>query len=441
MAPAQGQPSTIAANGGTAKVVLDEQGSGITTANYKIAVKGRTVGAHPWQGRRSRSTSARGFRPGPGAAASNAIGATASDALSGIAVSFVQGAAWMFQLTSSALVSNSDAAAVQAMWVVSNYDTMWALAIVLMLLLLFVAVIEYVANADGAGLIRLIWSDIPMAVLLTVFTLTLISTTLIVADELTAFVSAGNATQVSSYITTLESVMKKANQPSDIGDALLALFVGAAVAIGSGVMWVEMLLRSVGLGLVAIFLPLAWAGRVWPKTRRWAVRAGEVMLALILFKPVMVGVFYMGVAALANGTLPGGLEPRDGGHSPSFSDPGTLFAGAMLICLAAFCPTLLMSLIPVGEMAARNAIAGVAARRAANRVESTAHNHYRLASQAVGNTAGVAARHGMRGVRGMLAPVGRAAGATAGYGRGCGGLSSGSRPERRPDYRPRAEGQ
>ena len=213
------------------------------------------------------------------------------------------------------------------MWVVSNYDTMWALAIVLMLLLLFVAVIEYVANADGAGLIRLIWSDIPMAVLLTVFTLTLISTTLIVADELTAFVSAGNATQVSSYITTLESVMKKANQPSDIGDALLALFVGAAVAVGSGVMWVEMLLRSVGLGLVAIFLPLAWAGRVWPKTRRWAVRAGEVMLALILFKPVMVGVFYMGVAALANGTLPGVSNPGNGGQLSVLQRPGNAVRG------------------------------------------------------------------------------------------------------------------
>ena len=141
------------------------------------------------------------------------------------------------------------------------------------------------------------------------------------------------------------------------------------------------------------------------------------MLALILFKPVMVGVFYMGVAALANGTLPGVSNPGTAVTSPSFSDPGTLFAGAMLICLAAFCPTLLMSLIPLGEMAARNAIAGVAARRAANRVESTAHNHYRLASQAVGNTAGAAARHGTRGVRSMLAPVGRAAGATGGYGR------------------------
>lgn len=264
-----------------------------------------------------------------------------------------------------------------------------------------------------------------MAVLLTVFTLTLISTTLIVADELTAFVSAGNATQVSSYISSLESVMKKANQPSDIGDALLALFIGAAVALGSGVMWVEMLFRSVGLGLVAIFLPLAWAGRVWPKTRRWAVRAGEVMLALILFKPVMVGVFYMGVAALANGALPGVSNPGTAVSSPSFTDPGTLFAGAMLICLAAFCPTLLMSLIPLGEMAARNAIAGVAARRAANKVQSTAHNHYRLASQAVGNTAGTAARQGMGGVRSMLAPVGRAARATAGYGRDVAGYQAG----------------
>ena len=188
------QPSTIAPNGGTSKVMIDEQGSGVATANYKIAVRGSSGTSTPLAGSPFSIDVCQGVQTGPGAAASNAIGATASDALSGIAVSFVQGAAWMFQLTSSALVSNSDAAAVQAMWVVSNYDTMWALAIVLMLLLLFIAVIEYVANADGAGLIRLVWSDIPMAVLLTVFTLTLISTTLIVADELTAFVSAGNAT-------------------------------------------------------------------------------------------------------------------------------------------------------------------------------------------------------------------------------------------------------
>ena len=45
-------------------------------------------------------------------------------------------------------------------------------------------------------------------------------------------------------------------------------------------------------------LPLAFAALVWPARRIWAIRAVEVLVALILSKFVIVAVLSLGGAAL-----------------------------------------------------------------------------------------------------------------------------------------------
>jgi hypothetical protein len=109
--------------------------------------------------------------------------------------------------------------------------------------------------------------------------------------------------------------------------------IGAAFAL-----WVELLLREAAVYVIVLMLPLAFAALVWPTRRIWAVRAVEILVALILSKFAIVAVLSLGGAALDAGTGHGGIAQ--------------LMAGAVLILLAAFSPWALLRLVPMAEVAA-----------------------------------------------------------------------------------------
>jgi hypothetical protein len=86
--------------------------------------------------------------------------------------------------------------------------------------------------------------------------------------------------------------------------------------------------------VIVLMLPLGFAAFVWPARRIWAIRAVELLVALILSKFAIVAVLSLGGAAVSSaGNLTG------------------LMAGAVLIMLAAFSPWALLRLIPLAEVA------------------------------------------------------------------------------------------
>ena len=99
-------------------------------------------------------------------------------------------------------------------------------------------------------------------------------------------------------------------------------------------LWVELLLREAAVYVIVLMLPLGFAAFVWPARRIWAIRAVELLVALILSKFAIVAVLSLGGAAVSSaGNLTG------------------LMAGAVLIMLAAFSPWALLRLIPLAEVA------------------------------------------------------------------------------------------
>jgi hypothetical protein len=75
---------------------------------------------------------------------------------------------------------------------------------------------------------------------------------------------------------------------------------------------------------------------VWPARRIWAVRAVELLVALILSKFAIVAVLSLGGAALGHTLVPG-LQ--------------SLVAGTALVLLAAFSPWAMLRLLPLHELA------------------------------------------------------------------------------------------
>ena len=102
-------------------------------------------------------------------------------------------------------------------------------------------------------------------------------------------------------------------------------------------LWIELLMREAAVYVIVLMLPLAFAAMVWPARRIWAIRAVELLVALILSKFAIVAVLSLGGAAISAGAAGGSITG--------------VMAGAVLIMLAAFSPWALLRLIPLTELA------------------------------------------------------------------------------------------
>jgi hypothetical protein len=120
------------------------------------------------------------------------------------------------------------------------------------------------------------------------------------------------------------AVLSASGVPVMLGTMLAFVLMAAAVAV-----WLELLVRSAGIQIAVMFLPLFLSGLVWPATARYARRLAEVLAALVLSKLVVTGILSLGVAAIGSGDLRGVLS------------------GTAMFVLAAFAPWVVLALIPV----------------------------------------------------------------------------------------------
>ena len=68
------------------------------------------------------------------------------------------------------------------------------------------------------------------------------------------------------------------------GNLFVSFFVALLTATATLALWAELLVRDAAVYVVVLMLPLFFAAMVWPARRIWAVRAVELLVALILSK-------------------------------------------------------------------------------------------------------------------------------------------------------------
>jgi hypothetical protein len=120
------------------------------------------------------------------------------------------------------------------------------------------------------------------------------------------------------------------------GSPFLAIMVGLFLVAGAFALWIELLMREAAVYVIVLMLPLAFAAMVWPARRIWAIRAVELLAALILSKFAIVAVLSLGGAALSAGT----------GHGLTAA-----MVGVVLVIMGAFAPWALLRLLPLAELA------------------------------------------------------------------------------------------
>ena len=190
---------------------------------------------------------------------------------------------------------------------------------------------------------------------------------------------------------------------------LLVIF-SVVLVFASVMVWMVMLIRAAAILVAYAFMPIAFAGLLFPATRSWIKRLVEVQLSFILSKLVIVAVFALGAEVLtsADNALAGMLQ------------------ASALFLLASFSPFAIMKIIPFATSEAMAALERPASTpsRIATGAAATAGGFmlYRHLGGSQQSTSGAASSAGAGGATGAggtgSVPGGSGGGAAASAGAG-----------------------
>jgi len=269
-----------------------------------------------------------------GAGGTAASAASTGIGLAAITLWVVGGAGGVLHEASAALGATTTPQ-LHSTWFSATYWRMAAIAALLTLPFLFAATVQAVIRSDAVLLARAALGYLPLAILAIVVAAPLTTLLLSASDELCGLISsaAGHEAPHLFSVTILAVGGLSALTRSPFVAFLVGLFI-----IGAGfALWVELLLREAAVYVVVLMLPLAFAALAWPARRIWAVRAVEVLVALVLSKFAIVAVLSLGGAAINAGSGHFGVS--------------AVMAGTVLIALAAMSPWALLRLVPLAEVA------------------------------------------------------------------------------------------
>ena len=268
-----------------------------------------------------------GSSPSTASTASTALGLAAIGA-------WVLGGATIALHETAKVLSDTTGPQLASTWFSAAYWRIAGLGAVLTLPFLFAAAVQALLRSDLALLTRAALGYLPLSLLAVSIAAPVTMLLLAASDELSAIVgaAAGNA---DTHLLTESGVTLGALTILS-GSPFLAFLVGLLTAAGALVLWLELLMREAAVYVIVLMLPLVFAALVWPARRVWAVRAVELLVALILSKFAIVAVLALGGEALSHGA----------GHSVTGS-----LAGVVLLLMGAFAPWALLRLVPLAELA------------------------------------------------------------------------------------------
>ncbi|HEX3688280.1 MAG TPA: hypothetical protein VHV28_01245 [Solirubrobacteraceae bacterium] len=250
-----------------------------------------------------------------------------------IAAGVIGGAQYALKLTAKAIGATTNPN-LEAVWFSSSYWRMAAVAALLTVPFLLAAAIQAMLQSDLSLLMRSAFGYLPLGLLAVGVAAPLTGLLLAGSDEMSAIVSTASGHAGASV---LDRVGFAGGVVSSLSGSLFVSFFIALFTIAAAfTLWLELLIRQAAVYVIVLMLPLFFAAMVWPARRIWAVRAVELLVALILSKFAIVAVLGLGGAALGHTLLPG---------------IGTILAGTTLVLLAAFSPWAMLRLLPLHELA------------------------------------------------------------------------------------------
>ena len=258
----------------------------------------------------------------------------------------------------------------EADWFVARFTEVLQVGGTLMLPLFLAAMIRGLL-VDRAELGRAVMM-LPAAALVTVIALPAAQLFIVTIDKLSAGYQSTLGTSVEEFVTLLGAAAAPLAAPATAASsgatvpagAFGFVLIGLFLTFTAFVVWLELVLRQAGVYLLALFLPLAFAGLVWTPTRGWLARMAQAFAALVVSKFVIVVILSTATAALnaMAADWVGGGEAADIGRGTVLEQLSLLALGVALLGLAAFAPYTVWRLIPMAGATANGVFEGVLRR-------------------------------------------------------------------------------
>lgn len=283
--------------------------------------------------------------PGPGPAPLPAPGLGQDMGLGAVVKFAASGAQW----TSSHMTDWLHRPQAGGNWFIPIYQRMMTIGAVLLLPFLLLAIFDAVRFRDVGMLARAVAIWLPLAVLLTMAAVGIAQAGMTVTDELTDYVFATPGVNMNGFFGKLAALFGELLALAGTF-ALDGFAPGAAVAfgaamavLGAGVgIFIELIIRQAAIYAALLFLPLAFAGTVWPSARGWARLLVRLLFVAIVSKFIIASVLVLGVAAFDNTTVSSNGSLGDSGIE-------SMLVGAALVVVAFSSPLALLRFLPVVE--------------------------------------------------------------------------------------------
>ncbi|MBV8304669.1 MAG: hypothetical protein JOZ04_10700 [Acidimicrobiia bacterium] len=241
-----------------------------------------------------------------------------------------------------AAIDHSTRPDVAGSWFQPSYRRMLAVGAALMTPLLLLAVVQALLHQDLAALGRAVFVKLPLAALGMAVATQVVALLIALTDQLSDWVGAGMGGDGGSFAKGLADAFAAVAG----GGGALVFVLALLVTVIAVVLWIELVVRQAAVVVTTLFLPLAFAGLVWPAAGHWLRRLAQGLVAFILSKLVITAVIGLAAAGLA-----------DGGE-----DFSKVILGLALLALATFAPYVLFRVIPVAELGTVTAVEGLRSR-------------------------------------------------------------------------------
>ncbi len=238
----------------------------------------------------------------------------------------------------------------------SPFSAALAIGSVMTAVTVLAAVIRAVLAGSVGGITKAVGHDLPAAVLLSVATIGFATVGLDATNAMSDWVWQATRDDAMAGFDNVAAVVRSGVP----GGGFLAVAVGLVMLAAMLFLWVVLFVREALIYLVIVFsVAFAWPLMVFPPLRDSARKTAELLLALILCKPVIVLAMSIGVSALA------AVGDDDNGLSEFTRMIGTLVVGVIVFGMAAFMPFLVWKLMPIVAAAVvAQGVAGGPARAA-----------------------------------------------------------------------------
>jgi hypothetical protein len=220
-------------------------------------------------------------------------------------------------------------------WFVPIYQRMMTIGAILLLPFLLLAIFDAIRFGDLGMLVKAVAIWLPLAVVLTMAAVGIAQAGMAVTDELTDYVFATPGVNMTAFFSKLAGLFGAllalaATMAMDGFAPGAAVAFGAALArLGAGVgLFIELVIRQAAIYASLLFLPLAFAGTVWPSARGWARLLVRLLFVAIVSKFVIASVLVLGVAALRGRSGVSGGDVLDRPCEPDLAAGRRLTGGA-----------------------------------------------------------------------------------------------------------------